>query len=178
VRRAPGRQLAARQPIDPPAVHHDGAARGRVEAADQVEQGRLARARRAHQRHEVAAGDVEVDAVQDLDRLAAAPVALGDGADLDQVGHQVLSASLTASPPLSDAGGRSEEHTSELQSLAYLVCRLLLEKKKKKKKHLVEKKKIKNKNNRYGKTTLVQRNLSILDTTSNKVTHRLTPSNI
>src|SRR2546425_6791988 len=28
-------------------------------------------------------------------------------------------------------GGRSEEHTSELQSLAYLVCRLLLEKKKK-----------------------------------------------
>src|SRR5687767_15532891 len=29
--------------------------------------------------------------------------------------------------------GRSEEHTSELQSLAYLVCRLLLEKKKKNK---------------------------------------------
>src|SRR2546425_5860185 len=29
------------------------------------------------------------------------------------------------------AQSRSEEHTSELQSLAYLVCRLLLEKKKK-----------------------------------------------
>src|SRR2546425_1798290 len=29
---------------------------------------------------------------------------------------------------------RSEEHTSELQSLAYLVCRLLLEKKKKQQK--------------------------------------------
>src|SRR2546425_4040865 len=29
------------------------------------------------------------------------------------------------------AAERSEEHTSELQSLAYLVCRLLLEKKKK-----------------------------------------------
>src|SRR2546425_7358257 len=28
------------------------------------------------------------------------------------------------------SGYRSEEHTSELQSLAYLVCRLLLEKKK------------------------------------------------
>src|SRR5687767_757095 len=27
-------------------------------------------------------------------------------------------------------GARSEEHTSELQSLAYIVCRLLLEKKK------------------------------------------------
>src|SRR5687767_15481198 len=31
---------------------------------------------------------------------------------------------------LSETGVRSEEHTSELQSLAYLVCRLLLEKKK------------------------------------------------
>src|SRR5712672_4653140 len=41
---------------------------------------------------------------------------------------------------------RSEEHTSELQSLAYLVCRLLLEKKKKKKKknnHNIKKTKIK-----------------------------------
>src|SRR2546425_7078640 len=38
-------------------------------------------------------------------------------------------------PRLHDRGvdrheARSEEHTSELQSLAYLVCRLLLEKKK------------------------------------------------
>src|SRR5688572_31155532 len=32
-----------------------------------------------------------------------------------------------------DARGRSEEHTSELQSQSNLVCRLLLEKKKKKK---------------------------------------------
>src|SRR3712207_8262114 len=34
--------------------------------------------------------------------------------------------------PLLEAGpvGRSEEHTSELQSRQYLVCRLLLEKKK------------------------------------------------
>src|SRR2546425_3547174 len=31
---------------------------------------------------------------------------------------------------------RSEEHTSELQSLAYLVCRLLLEKKKKTDQHV------------------------------------------
>src|SRR5712672_4628150 len=41
---------------------------------------------------------------------------------------------------------RSEEHTSELQSLAYLVCRLLLEKKKNKQKRVrEEKKKKKNK---------------------------------
>src|SRR3712207_7160479 len=33
---------------------------------------------------------------------------------------------------------RSEEHTSELQSRQYLVCRLLLEKKKKKKPHTIE----------------------------------------
>src|SRR3712207_9543230 len=32
---------------------------------------------------------------------------------------------------LTAAGARSEEHTSELQSRQYLVCRLLLEKKKK-----------------------------------------------
>src|SRR3989441_3695614 len=46
-----------------------------------------------------------------------------------------------AGPPGDDARGsaaparRSEEHTSELQSLAYLVCRLLLEKKKIRKKY-------------------------------------------
>src|SRR3712207_7439554 len=34
-------------------------------------------------------------------------------------------------PPPSRSRGRSEEHTSELQSRQYLVCRLLLEKKKK-----------------------------------------------
>src|SRR5687767_15208117 len=38
-----------------------------------------------------------------------------------QISHKSILATLL----------RSEEHTSELQSLAYLVCRLLLEKKKK-----------------------------------------------
>src|SRR5687767_15508261 len=37
--------------------------------------------------------------------------------------------------PRGTAVGRSEEHTSELQSLAYLVCRLLLEKKNRKRQH-------------------------------------------
>src|SRR3989441_4197104 len=36
-----------------------------------------------------------------------------------------------ADPSVTVRRNRSEEHTSELQSLAYLVCRLLLEKKKK-----------------------------------------------
>src|SRR5258708_14058627 len=44
-----------------------------------------------------------------------------------------LAASLRA-PPLVE--GRSEEHTSELQSPDHLVCRLLLEKKKKQNKTL------------------------------------------
>src|SRR5258705_923515 len=39
------------------------------------------------------------------------------------------------SPPRSAARCRSEEHTSELQSLRHLVCRLLLEKKKKRHDH-------------------------------------------
>src|SRR2546422_6917931 len=41
--------------------------------------------------------------------------------------YQRLLRQYRPSPP----GGRSEEHTSELQSRLHLVCRLLLEKKKK-----------------------------------------------
>src|SRR5216684_4540282 len=41
--------------------------------------------------------------------------------------------------------GRSEEHTSELQSRLHLVCRLLLEKKKKNKKRKIKAKKKKKK---------------------------------
>src|SRR5229473_1534591 len=36
---------------------------------------------------------------------------------------------FSPAPRPTKSAGRSEEHTSELQSLAYLVCRLLLEKK-------------------------------------------------
>src|SRR5947199_10096518 len=39
---------------------------------------------------------------------------------------------IRARGPLRQRGERSEEHTSELQSLRHLVCRLLLEKKKNK----------------------------------------------
>src|SRR5687767_15770176 len=40
--------------------------------------------------------------------------------------------STSSTPTAASTARRSEEHTSELQSLAYLVCRLLLEKKKRK----------------------------------------------
>src|SRR5687767_15249544 len=57
-------------------------------------------------------------------------------------GHGVLAGRIDpgavgeAVPPVEV---RSEEHTSELQSLAYLVCRLLLEKKKNKINNQIEK---------------------------------------
>src|SRR3712207_7988947 len=46
--------------------------------------------------------------------------------------HLVLAQSGHGWPPFKTpvSGARSEEHTSELQSRQYLVCRLLLEKKK------------------------------------------------
>src|SRR5437660_9814950 len=46
-----------------------------------------------------------------------------------------------------NCGGRSEEHTSELQSRGHLVCRLLLEKKKKKNKRKKYKRYTKDKRN-------------------------------
>src|SRR3989441_9369970 len=53
--------------------------------------------------------------------------------DAEDVGQHLDRVTLLDEPH-GDAGHRreirSEEHTSELQSLAYLVCRLLLEKKK------------------------------------------------
>src|SRR2546425_8510742 len=45
--------------------------------------------------------------------------------------RQGCTTNSTGTRPGLPAALRSEEHTSELQSLAYLVCRLLLEKKKK-----------------------------------------------
>src|SRR3712207_8076360 len=46
-------------------------------------------------------------------------------AEGDRLRAAVLTHRTTTAPP----GDRSEEHTSELQSRQYLVCRLLLEKK-------------------------------------------------
>src|SRR2546425_5817813 len=63
--------------------------------------------------------------VGDVPHLHAGEVALNDvGPAERQVGVDVIE--IARGAPVD----RSEEHTSELQSLAYLVCRLLLEKKK------------------------------------------------
>src|SRR3712207_7267260 len=60
--------------------------------------------------------------------------ALGDAVDAAVGGDEehVERDQGVAHPHARLARGRSEEHTSELQSRQYLVCRLLLEKKKKK----------------------------------------------
>src|SRR2546425_4555448 len=52
-------------------------------------------------------------------------------ADQHRAGLALPEVLLADLPPVLAGRDRSEEHTSELQSLAYLVCRLLLEKKKK-----------------------------------------------
>src|SRR5205823_14069678 len=62
----------------------------------------------------------------------ALPISAGM-ANIRVAGVQMhIGSQITEAQPFAN-GWRSEEHTSELQSLAYLVCRLLLEKKKKKK---------------------------------------------
>src|SRR3712207_7376529 len=48
----------------------------------------------------------------------------------------VLASDVQVGGPTTEQEIRSEEHTSELQSRQYLVCRLLLEKKKKSNKYL------------------------------------------
>src|SRR3712207_8821248 len=62
--------------------------------------------------------------VVDLDRREAEAVEAGRRTDVADEPRQGV-----AGGPIAVA--RSEEHTSELQSRQYLVCRLLLEKKKK-----------------------------------------------
>src|SRR3712207_8705715 len=58
-------------------------------------------------------------------RAAAVVEARGDERDADLVAHRLVDDRAE-----DDVRVRSEEHTSELQSRQYLVCRLLLEKKK------------------------------------------------
>src|SRR3712207_8120314 len=54
-----------------------------------------------------------------------------EGGEMLAIPLEKLKEIISEEPTLSDTI-RSEEHTSELQSRQYLVCRLLLEKKKKK----------------------------------------------
>src|SRR5262245_31461021 len=62
-------------------------------------------------------------------RALAAKLDSGEG-DVRRVSRRLGMSSRTLQRRLAEEGERSEEHTSELQSLRHLVCRLLLEKKK------------------------------------------------
>src|SRR2546425_3408169 len=66
-----------------------------------------------------------------FDRRADSVVAVGVGRHLEPGAVGFVSDRPQFLVRVLLGAGRSEEHTSELQSLAYLVCRLLLEKKKK-----------------------------------------------
>src|SRR3712207_9449316 len=57
-------------------------------------------------------------------------VSLYDGAEAGITGSGNINLALGCGIATNSRASRSEEHTSELQSRQYLVCRLLLEKKK------------------------------------------------
>src|SRR2546425_9412703 len=70
---------------------------------------------------------------KDIQAALAALAGQTPEATKDSLGNERLPESTPESKIQTQESGiqtRSEEHTSELQSLAYLVCRLLLEKKK------------------------------------------------
>src|SRR2546430_5282716 len=71
--------------------------------------------------------DARSGEIEDL-AFAELPAQVGGGDTVVLNDTRVIKARL---PGRKRTGGRSEEHTSELQSQSNLVCRLLLEKKKK-----------------------------------------------
>src|SRR5690625_6256527 len=70
----------------------------------------------------------------DTDEPRPSPLRVGTANASCEVPQRMLSKPVIPSQPSRCEGitGRSEEHTSELQSRGHLVCRLLLEKKKEK----------------------------------------------
>src|SRR3712207_8647032 len=78
-------------------------------------------------------GRVGDGAPAEVGRADAGDLLVGRGADRPPAAAGRRDPPPRLRPPLHGrlgAGARSEEHTSELQSRQYLVCRLLLEKKK------------------------------------------------
>src|SRR6478609_12173361 len=95
--------------------------------------------------------------IEMIESISLTPAPPGPPERYINVGPLVLptrarrSGTVPGSAPVRSSGtvSRSEEHTSELQSLAYLVCRLLLEKKKHKAKERIQ---LKNKKTKNSKT--------------------------
>src|SRR2546423_1253186 len=90
--------------------------------------------RQSHRSHRL-----QSDADRNPDRLILDRAGEEDGRQrLAEEGGQFPDAAHREEHHAARCSSRSEEHTSELQSLAYLVCRLLLEKKNKaRKRHTI-----------------------------------------
>src|ERR1700684_30713 len=84
VARAPFGELAAGHMSDFIAGHGDAAVGGYVQSAEQIEQGGLARAARAHESDELALVHVKIEPRQYVNLPAAALVLLVEAADFDQ----------------------------------------------------------------------------------------------
>src|SRR5690625_5222405 len=83
-------------------------------------------AQRISERHGVIIGDSNTQTVSGADVVVLAVKPQDVGGILEEIASELAPTALV----ISVAAGRSEEHTSELQSRGHLVCRLLLEKKK------------------------------------------------
>src|SRR3712207_7310410 len=81
--------------------------------------------------HSMAAGIVVRHAMAHRDEVAAtvAVSVFARGTTAESPRNLLLVVGALEPAALREEGARSEEHTSELQSRQYLVCRLLLEKK-------------------------------------------------
>ena len=91
----------------------DFAAARRIEAANQVQQRRLSRARRPHEREKITLRNLEVDALQHFDALVASRVVLLNVADAHKrIGHRQPDVgrycfSVTIAPVTSVGGGET-----------------------------------------------------------------------
>src|SRR5205823_6849972 len=74
--------------------------------------------------------NVSVANTDAISRLGSIFMRAGGAYQLPVLGIDFQGSAGASEAPCCSRVPRSEEHTSELQSLAYLVCRLLLEKKK------------------------------------------------
>src|SRR4051812_6487779 len=109
---AHGGELMAREPGEVSALDEHRAARRRVEPAGEVEQRRLARARRPHHGHELALVDLQADPAQGVDGGLAAAVHAGDLAQLEHA-HRCTSFFAGA---LTARGGRVATRVSQWSS--------------------------------------------------------------
>jgi hypothetical protein len=103
------RERIAGQALDRLARQTVGAAGGLIEAAEDVHQRALARARSAHDRDELAGVDVEAHAAQGMHLLVAHRVGLDQVAGFDQAGHLGVAARTAAEAPCRPPGPACSE---------------------------------------------------------------------